>query len=315
MTAGREIAPEVLEAAAGWLVRLHDGPVDDRVRVELAAWCDAHPDHARAWRHAEVLMADFSSLPPDLGQATLARRRVSRRQLTRQLALLLAAGPALWLGARSVPWQALTADYRTATGEQRDIRLADGSLVALNTASAIRVVTSPEPVRLELVAGELLVTVPRKIVPLQLTSAHGQVALSDARVLVRRYDHGERVSVLDGQAHLSVNGVRDGLVLQAGWEAWLRRSEPMRPAAADTGRDAWTRGMLIADRMRLADVLAEMGRYRRGVLRCHPSVADLPVSGALPVRDSDRGLALLAASFPVSVRRVTDYWVSVEPVA
>ena len=39
------------------------------------------------------------------------------------------------------------------------------------------------------------------------------------------------------------------------------------------------------------------------------------VSGALPVRDSDRGLALLAASFPVSVRRVTDYWVSVEPVA
>ena len=200
-------------------------------------------------------------------------------------------------------------------GGMAHIRLADGSLVALNTASAIRVVTSPEPVRLELVAGELLVTVPRKIVPLQLTSAHGQVALSDARVLVRRYDHGERVSVLDGQAHLSVNGVRDGLVLQAGWEAWLRRSEPMRPAAADTGRDAWTRGMLIADRMRLADVLAEMGRYRRGVLRCHPSIADLPVSGALPVRDSDRGLALLAASFPVSVRRVTDYWVSVEPVA
>ena len=54
-------------------------------------------------------------------------------------------------------------------------------------------------------------------------------------------------------------------------------------SAADAGRDAWTRGMLIADRMRLADVLSEMGRYRRGVLRCHPAGYLARVKAAVPM--------------------------------
>ena len=38
--------------------------------------------------------------------------------------------------------------------------------------------------------------------------------------------------------------------------------------------------MLLAQDMRLAELVGELGRYRPGVLRCHPGIADLRVSGA-----------------------------------
>ncbi|MBH9327964.1 FecR family protein, partial [Pseudomonas aeruginosa] len=78
-------------------------------------------------------------------------------------------------------------------------------------------------------------------------------------------------------------------------------------------RDAWTRGMLMADRMPLAEVLAELARYRRGVLRCDPQLARLAVSGAYPLLDLRRTLGMLQATYPLKVRGVTDYWISLVP--
>ena len=49
----------------------------------------------------------------------------------------------------------------------------------------------------------------------------------------------------------------------------------------------WENGMMVARNMRLADLLTELGRYRQGVLRCHDAVADLTVSGAFSLRDTD----------------------------
>jgi len=71
--------------------------------------------------------------------------------------------------------------------------------------------------------------------------------------------------------------------------------------------------MLLAQRMRLADLLDELGRYRRGVLRCHASVAALTVSGAFPLRDTDASLRLLQETLPVKISSLTGYWVTVEP--
>ena len=44
----------------------------------------------------------------------------------------------------------------------------------------------------------------------------------------------------------------------------------------------------MADRMPLAEVLAELARYRRGLLRCDPQLARLAVSGAYPLLDLRR---------------------------
>ncbi|MGT2491756.1 hypothetical protein ACU4GD_17580 [Cupriavidus basilensis] len=53
--------------------------------------------------------------------------------------------------------------------------------------------------------------------------------------------------------------------------------------------------------MRLADVLAELARYRTGRIVCDPRVADLRISGAYHLRDTDQTLRFLAQSQPVAV--------------
>jgi transmembrane sensor len=54
-----------------------------------------------------------------------------------------------------------------------------------------------------------------------------------------------------------------------------------------------------------------LARYRSGVLRCDPQVADLLLTGSYPLDDSERVLSLLEDSLPVSIVRRTRYWVTV----
>lgn len=70
---------------------------------------------------------------------------------------------------------------------------------------------------------------------------------------------------------------------------------------------------LYADNQRLGDFLQELGRYRPGVLRCDPAVADLRISGGFQVDDTDAALLAVARSLPVRVVTRTRYWVSVVP--
>jgi transmembrane sensor len=64
--------------------------------------------------------------------------------------------------------------------------------------------------------------------------------------------------------------------------------------------------------MPLGELVQELARYRPGYLGCAPEVAQLQVSGAFALDDTDQALAALAASFAVQVRYRTRYWVQVE---
>ena len=84
-------------------------------------------------------------------------------------------------------------------------------------------------------------------------------------------------------------------------------------AAAAAGSEAWLQGVLIAERMPLGEVLAQLARYRSGVVRCDPAVAQLPVDGIFQLNDTGKILALLQLSLPIRVSLRTPYWVSVGP--
>jgi transmembrane sensor len=69
--------------------------------------------------------------------------------------------------------------------------------------------------------------------------------------------------------------------------------------------------MLMADKMRLADFVAELTRYRRGFVRCDPAIADLRISGAFPISDTQRTLNMLTQTYPVLVTgHLSGYWVT-----
>ncbi|MFK0095814.1 FecR domain-containing protein [Pseudomonas sp. NPDC090592] len=315
------IDPLILGEAADWLVQLQSGTATEDDHRAVQAWCQRSAQHAQAWQRAEALLGDLRRLPTPVTGETLRRLSrngaLSRRQALHRLGLWLLAAPAAWLAWRETPWQQWTADARTAVGEQRPLTLADGSQVLLNTDTAIDITFDGQQRRIDLLAGEILVTSAKDQVtpsrPLLVRTLHGQAIALGTRFSVRIDGPLTRVAVLEGAVSSRPVHAATGVLLKAGERGAFDGNRVLPTTALEAGDLAWEHGMLLARDMRLADLLQELGRYRPGVLRCHPQVRELRVSGAFPLADTDASLRLLGDTLPVAIQGLTRYWVTVEP--
>ncbi|APA68688.1 FecR domain-containing protein [Janthinobacterium sp. 1_2014MBL_MicDiv] len=307
--------------AAHWMMRLQGGELDDASRQALARWRARHPRNEAAWQRAEQVCRTFGMLSAPLAMPVLDRpARVQRRATLKPLAVLIVAGPAGWAMLKVAPWQEWTADLRTATGEIRHLTLADGSRLSLNTASAADIGFSAALRLVHLRAGEIHVaTAPdphpgRR--PFIVRTSNGSVRAIGTRFTVRQDASllGARTHVAVAQGAVEVRPAEGRpVILQAGWQASFDAAAASTPQPLAPHANAWLKGLLYADDTPLADVLAQLARYRHGVVRCDPAVARLRVSGVYQLRDTDALLALLQASLPIRVRRPSRFWISVEP--
>lgn len=311
-----------LRAAEGWLL-LHSGDASSAEQRRWSRWRAADPAHEIAWQRAEALSHRFASLPPALAVPALARpARGDRRAAVRALALLLTAAPAGWLAWRHAPLREWVADQRTATGERRELTLPDGSRIQLNTATAVDIAFDSRARVLRLIRGEVFVatapdTVPAGVPghrPFRVETPHGDAEALGTRFLVRTEPDHSRVAVLEGAVRVRpADAPSQSLVLQAGQKVRFDGAAVGGVQPADVQADAWTRGVLYARDMPLQEFAAELGRYRPGLLRCDPAVAQLRVSGAFQLRDTTPVLDSLPQALPVLVRYRTRFWAELLP--
>ena len=316
------ISDAVQQQAAEWLTLLMSGEMDAAQQAAWQHWRGANPEHERAWQHIEAVAQRFNGLHRAAAAQALAgtqQKAVNgkRRQLLAWLGVaasggLLAAQTHAWDGAR-----ALRADFRTATGERCDVVLADGSVLSLNTGSAVNVRFDASRRLIELLAGEILVTSGRGAgsdAPLEVVTREGLVRALGTRFAVRQQDGVSSVEVFESAVEIRPRD-SDGapLLLAAGRGVAFSRQAPDTPHAVDAYAHAWSRGQLIVDDVTLGDFLADLSRYRPGMLHCAPEVAQLRLSGVFPLADTQRILNMLPNSLPVQVRSRTRYWVTVEP--
>lgn len=306
----------VLEEAAGWLVRFQSETLSAADRAAFERWRGRSAAHAAAWTRVEDMLRSFGQVPPELGARTLRQlERPGRRQALRGVAGLMLLGPAAWLAWRELPWHEWSADARTATGEQRRMQLADGTRLLLNTATAVDIQYTAEQRVIWLRAGEILLTTGKDPAPVHrpfiVRTAQGSVQALGTRFMVRDERGGIRVAVFEGAVAIRPAASDAQRVLRAGEQTVFDAGRIEPESAADTALVSWEDGMLAARNWRLADLVAELARYRRGFLRCDPAVAELRVSGAFPLNDTDAGLRLLEKTLPVRIQRMTPYWVTV----
>ncbi|SSW73016.1 hypothetical protein AVE30378_05463 [Achromobacter veterisilvae] len=310
----------VAREAARWLMRLSSGRATEAERRACDQWRASKAEHEHAWQRAQRVNERFGLIPSALGMATLNRPALkNRRAALKTLAALVAAGPAAWAAWRADPldW---SADYRSAAGERRDVQLADGSMLHLNTGSAVDVMFSATARLLRLRSGEIAVHAvadtaarPR---PFVVRTRLGDIEAQASRFCVRQEGVFCRVSVQEGRVRVSSAAQPGASVsLSAGEQGSLTDAGVSPPSPADPHASDWLRGVLYASRMRLDAFAAELDRYRPGILRCAPEVAHLRISGAFQLRDTDAVLAALPATLPVQVRYRTPYWVTIGPRA
>ncbi|OZI71649.1 FecR domain-containing protein [Bordetella genomosp. 12] len=310
----RPIDPGVMRQAAEWIAQLWSDDASEQDQRACERWRARHPDHEQAWQRLIAFEAKLGSVPPDAARLALHQPLANgRRRALRALslgALVLGTG---YVVHRSDTWQRATADHRTATGEIQALTLPDGTQIVLATDTALDVRYSGTERLLVLRAGEILVaTAPdnhQPARPFRVSTRHGTVQALGTRFTVREDADAARVAVFEGAVEIRAGGpvVR----VDAGQGTRFTQYAVDAPAPVSEQAAAWAQGVLIADNMRLDALLAELGRYRKGLLRCDPAVGGLRVSGVFSLRDTDRALHNLTRALPVDVIYRTRYWVSV----
>jgi len=313
-----------MEQAAEWYALLRSEEATGHDQRRWRAWLEQDPEHQRAWQYVESISRCFQPL-----QATADPRRTAeglweantrllrRRRVLASFAGLAGAGLLGWTTWRHTPLplmvQAWRADHHTATGETREVRLADGSRVWLNTATAVNRDYGSRERRLHLVTGEVLIdTAADPARPFVVEAPRGRLRALGTRFTVRLDGEQTLLAVYEGAVEIRT---RQGAAatLQAGQQVRFSADalEPVQPA--DPAREAWRRGVLVANNITLSELVAELRRYRHGHLGLAPEVAELRVFGNFPLTDTDDTLDMLAGALPVRIRRTLPWWVSIEP--
>ncbi|MBD9413516.1 FecR domain-containing protein [Pseudomonas sp. PDM16] len=300
----------VLGEAVDWYVRLHDSSANDNTRANWRAWLAADHRHAEAWARIEVLQRQLGQAPAGSGR-TLERARHNRRDALKTLALLLGVGVVGWQGYRVSPW---SADYVTRVGQRLQLTLADGSRLDLNTDTRVDIRFDAGQRLILLHHGEILVETAKDSRPLSVQTSAGRVLALGTRFGVREVDGATRVTVEEHAVEIHPLLAEGAVVrVEAGQSRDFSAGSVGELRALETSGSAWTRGMLVAVDWRLDDLLGELSRYRHGYLGCAPEVAAMRLSGAFNLNDGEAALASLQDALPIRVRRMSRYWVRIEP--
>ena len=318
-----DLPPAVVRQAARWMASLQSGVASAADQQACERWRQAAPAHEQAWQRLQGLSGDLQAVArqagPGVARAGLRPPRPGRRQVLGLMTGASLAGLLAWLARETGPVQALLADQSTATGEQRTLQLDDGSQLRLDTGTAVDLRFSARERRIRLRSGVIALTSGQDPLgrPLQIETGSGLITPIGTRFTVRylpQLADETRVVVAAGLVE-----VRPGPAaaaphrLAAGQSLRFNGQGVLAEQAAGPADLAWLDGMLVAERMPLAEVVAELARYRPGLLRCDPAVAGLRVSGAFALKDPAAVLQLLEETLPIRVRTTAKLWTTVGP--
>ncbi|WP_044874266.1 FecR family protein [Pseudomonas sp. LFM046] len=313
------VSARALDEAIAWQLCLDSGETTEQERHEFQRWLSAHPDHARVWQQLAGIDRQLSAAAPTPARRALlrsggVRHRSLHRIGTSALGMVLAVGLGLTLLAHQRPLGDYLADEMTASGQHRELRLSDQTSVQLNSRTALDIDFDGPQRRLFLRSGEILVqTGHGDSRPFIVETEQGRLQPLGTRFLVRRDGETTRLIVLESAVAAQPRNGSAERVIRAGEQISMDRQHLGQTHAAPVGAEAWSRGMLVAEDMPLAQLIASLGEYRSGYLSVDPAVANLKISGVFPLNDSDKALAALPPSLPVRIERFSDWWVRVVP--
>jgi transmembrane sensor len=339
-----------ISQAASWRARLAEDPGTDKKEFEL--WRAQDPRNAEAWKLVEGpwrSLGEHATSPGliRLRQAALAHaHNAGQAHWTRRrfgLPTRLAAAAVVFVViamASLLIWQEHRFDiYRTHAGERRVVTLADGSQIALDSQSEVRVRYSAHARELALVSGQARFDVAHDIERPFSVTAHGHkviatgtafnvdllgsdllVTLIEGHVVVlpqktRAFESAAAVRSpenpgLPAEAATETidPGSTDRILLDAGQQLVI--SSGASPSVTRVNVDhatAWESGQLIFEDEPLSTVVARVSRYgARPILVDDEQISSLRISGVFHEGDVDGFLSTLVSYLPVHAQKARD---------
>ncbi|MEQ1635725.1 MAG: FecR family protein [Methylococcales bacterium] len=303
----------IQEQATAWWVRLDNGDVSREERAAFLHWQNAHPAHRAAFAEVCQLWGELDALKPQLAAApkpipstekkTLWQWRYGVGFLATACLLLLLFNPLAIL---------FRADFTTGIGETRQITLADGSMVYLNSDSALAVKLTPSLRQLNLLKGEALFMVsPDRARPFSVQAGQGSTTALGTAFNIRHLTAGAEITVTEHSVAVAVNAGSPTIVSEGQRLSYADATGISLPTKADVhSATAWQRGKLVFQNQPLGEVISELNRYHHGLLRITDAgIADRRVNGVFNIDQPMTVINTLEKSLHLHSTRLTDYLV------
>ena len=284
----RRSASEIDIDAARYVAQMDGDHWTDEREAELQRWLALDPRHPGALLRAQAAWMALN--PPHAVQAepepAPPERRIGRRAILAGGAAAVAAsvaGGLMLLGGTS---------YATSVGEIRRVPLGDGSIAAINTASAIDVKLDDAARNVRIEKGEAWFQVAKdKQRPFVVAAGRARVRAVGTAFSVRRRATGADILVTEGEVEVWADGAEGHRVrLKAGMRGFVADDAGIEQAqAAPSAIDralAWRGGKvdLAGDRLDMA--VAEFNRYnQRHLVIADPAIAAEQLDGVFRTDD------------------------------
>jgi len=307
-----------LDAAARWYGALQDPDVELETWDAFRLW-ERDPGNAAAFRQIEASLAIIdrglrtsrgaSNPQPSSRKAGPASRR--------RLAWIAGIAAIVTLSAFAIALTAHSGDvasetHVTAVGEQRTITLADGSLVTLNTDTAVEVAYGPRERHVSLVRGQALFEIEKADTPFVVSAGDSETRALGTSFEVHLRPADVAVTLFEGVIAVSTSETgpsdQNGKILAPGDRLKIASDGKQTLSRVDLNRALqWRSGVLQFDNVTLADAVAEMNRYSETRIRVlDPGLASERVSGTFPMGEPEEFVASLALFLPVRTERFSD---------
>jgi transmembrane sensor len=322
-------AAEIKAQAHAWWVRLRSGRATPDDAQAYRRWCAEHPDHARAahefsdaWSALSAAASEVIKEQPAAARSwdSKASRALAVRPGRRAFAGFAVAAGASWLALRPPLqlWPALgdlAADYRTGTGEQRQVALSERVVVEMNTQTRINLVAArggqAAQHDIDLLAGEAEIVANASsvgrtgsVVPVVVAAGRGRVQASVARFDIRRT--GDEVCVTCVSGSVTVEHPQRRLTLLAAQQV-VFDNRGVRPVSSvdSAATTAWRQGLLIFKNVPLSQVVGEINRYRPGklILR-NADLGSSRVQAQVSIAKVEDAVVMLAKLYDMRVTRL-----------
>lgn len=233
-------------------------------------------------------------------------------RLLRHAALVLLAAALAWFLQPSL-LQNLQSDYYTQVGEQRQIELADGSHVLLNTDTAIALELTPHSRRLRLLRGEAYFEVAHAAHrPFWVIANEVRTRVTGTSFSVGIHQGEVIVTVAQGRVETSTQASASrATTLKPGESAHYQGQQLTAVEQTDLRRAlAWRQGLMVFVQAPLAEVVAEINRYRPGhLLVTNSQLKNRPITAVFSVQQIESAVTALETTLGIHTRRLGQYWV------
>ena len=340
-TSDQEIRGSIAQQAGEWFVANQAGPLPEAESAAFLAWLKASPVHVREYlavariahhlpavvgRPQVPLEAFLAQQPSGDDRVASLPGRPERRpsEVRHSLPWLSAlAASVLVLAAAALWWThdgelfGIPKRYRTAHGEQSVHHLPDGSVVRLDTDSAVTVHYSARERLVELDRGQALFEVTHEAARrFRVEAGTAGVIAVGTRFDVYRKPQFTEITVADGEVAVfagapswlrGMGGVPAEVQrVAAGYQVRIDGSgSPAQPVPADLNQTlGWVQHKIVFQHRPLGEVAAEFNRYSKVPVEIEDEeLRTLPVSGMFDAADTESFVTFLERLAGVRVER------------